>query len=159
MMESTQHSFSGVIIFIFSVAIQISSIRNNEFTVLLTDDIDFDIDEEDSKPRRKSIASVNSSVEEQEIYHDQDNYDEYTPSNDGTPRRLKRNQSSISMRSDFSIGLNRSLSFGKHLSELGEFCSSGQIALKIIRFTIGCLIGGYGLYMGSLLLRNRSKVR
>lgn len=44
-----------------------------------------------------------------------------------------------------------------HLTELGELCSSGQIAVKVLRFTVGTIVVAYFLRWGSSTLRNREK--
>jgi hypothetical protein len=39
--------------------------------------------------------------------------------------------------SEMSLGLNRSESINDHLSELGEFCQTGQIIGKALTYSIG----------------------
>lgn len=47
--------------------------------------------------------------------------------------------------SEFSLGLGRSKSIDRELSQFGELCYSGQIFLLALRITLGVVVGVYGI--------------
>jgi hypothetical protein len=53
---------------------------------------------------------------------------------------IKRNDSEFSMASDYSLGMSRSdsladiINLSRGVDSLGEFCSSGKIAIELLKF-------------------------
>lgn len=53
---------------------------------------------------------------------------------------MRRSESEYSMASDFSLGISRSdsladiMNLSRGIDSLGEFCSSGKIAIEVLKF-------------------------